>query len=117
MIVLRRPSCYSCVRVNTLRTTSDSVIEKLRGIIQDSGFNNGEMETVEHCNVNEGECGRREGLPDGTISKCEIPGLEYVLFVKGSGPHAIDYGPPPLKEVIVSRKCAEAVLRGAQVWQ
>lgn len=53
-----------------------------------------------------------------SISKCQFPGLDYVVFVKGSGPHAIHYGyneGKPLKEVIVSRKCAEAVLRGAQV--
>lgn len=57
-------------------------------------------------------------LQNGTISKSQIPGLEYVVFVKGSGPHSIDYDyapDKPPKEVIVSRKCAEAVLRGAQV--
>ncbi|KAM1010637.1 hypothetical protein ACFX2C_046091 [Malus domestica] len=46
--------------------------------------------------------------------------MDYVLFVKGSGPHAIDYGcaadRKPPKEVLVSRKCAEAVLRDAQVY-
>ncbi|KAM1131402.1 hypothetical protein EV1_045582 [Malus domestica] len=46
--------------------------------------------------------------------------MDYVLFVKGSGPHAIDYGcaadGKPPKEVLVSRKCAEAVLRDAQVY-
>lgn len=54
----------------------------------------------------------------GPISKCQLPGLDYVLFVRGSGPHAISYEftqDKPLKEVLVSRKCAEAVLRGAQV--
>lgn len=61
-----------------------------------------------------------ESLKSGMISKCDVAGLkEYVLFIKGSGPHSIDYGDctrdMPLKEVIVSRKCAEAVLRGAQV--
>lgn len=57
-------------------------------------------------------------LQNGTISESQIPGLEYVVFVKGSGPYTIDYGyepDKPPKEVIVSRKCAEAVLRGAQV--
>ena len=38
-----------------------------------------------------------------------------MVFVWGSGPRRIDYGDAPPKEVIVSRKCAEAVLRGAQV--
>lgn len=59
-----------------------------------------------------------ESFHGSPISKCQFPGLDYVLFVKGSGPHKIDYGyedGKPPKEVIVSRKCAEAVLRGAQV--
>lgn len=79
--------------MNTLKSTPDSVIEKLRDI-----------------------------LKGASISKCEVEGLEYLVFVKGSGPHSVDYGcdedgnvNPPLKEVLVSRKCAEAVLRGAEV--
>lgn len=64
-----------------------------------------------------------DGLPEASvknsfISKCKIPSLDYVVFIRGSGPHAIDYGyteDKPPKEVIVSRKCAEAVLRGAHV--
>lgn len=58
-------------------------------------------------------------LQSGLISKCQIPGLDYVLLVNGSGPHTIEYGyapDKPPKEIIVSRKCAEAVLRGAQVY-
>lgn len=51
----------------------------------------------------------------GILAKCQIPGLDYVVFVWGSGPHRVDYGNVAPKEVIVSRKCAEAVLRGAQV--
>lgn len=58
------------------------------------------------------ECSEDASAP---FSKCKIPGLDYVVFVWGSGPHRIDYGEAPPKEVVVSRKCAEAVLRGAQV--
>jgi hypothetical protein len=54
-------------------------------------------------------------LDSGPFMKCRIPGLDYVVFVWGSGPHRVDYGNVAPKEVIVSRKCAEAVLRGAQV--
>lgn len=53
-----------------------------------------------------------------SIYKCQYPGLDNVVFVRGSGPHKFHYGDQPgqpMKEVIVSRKCAEAVLRGAQV--
>ncbi|KAL3633669.1 rRNA (cytosine-C(5))-methyltransferase nop2c [Castilleja foliolosa] len=100
---LTRPSCYSCIRVNTLRTTSDTVIEKLSSILHEKGWPNDPDVSVKNC----------------FISKCEIPNLGYVVFVRGSGPHTIDYGyeeENPPKEVIVSRKCAEAVLRGAHVY-
>ncbi|KAJ6920402.1 hypothetical protein NC651_014098 [Populus alba x Populus x berolinensis] len=116
---LTRPSSYSCVRVNTLKSTSDAVIEKLLEIIKEKGFD-------VDCHGKEGSGSNEnvgspleESLKNGPIVKCQIPGLEYVLFVKGTGPHMIDYGyvpGAPPKEVIVGRKCAEAVLRGAQVF-
>ncbi|XP_022771814.1 putative methyltransferase NSUN6 isoform X2 [Durio zibethinus] len=121
---LTRPSCYSCIRVNTLKSTSDAVIEKLQEIMKQSGSKN----VVEDINTKETKASniidsdmaeKQSSLQNGPISKCQIPGLEYVVFVKGSGPHAIDYGyapGKPPKEVLVSRKCAEAVLRGAQVY-
>ena len=101
--MIRRPSCYSCIRVNTLKSTSDAVIQKLLTIIKEEEEEGGNVDASE----SESEIGR--------ISKCQFPGLEeYVVFYRGSGPHVIDYARPP-KELIVSRKCAEAVLRGAQV--
>ncbi|CAI9268708.1 unnamed protein product [Lactuca saligna] len=54
-----------------------------------------------------------------SVLKSQIPGLDYVVFVKGSGPHDIQYDyqqDKPPKEIIVICKCAEAVLRGAQVY-
>ncbi|KAL0812646.1 hypothetical protein Bca101_069089 [Brassica carinata] len=103
---LTRPSSYSCIRVNTVKATSDAVIEKLTKTLNDDSEDG--LKLVQQ--------------PDGSsspISKCQIPGLEYVVFVNGSGPHRIEYGSElenPPKEVLVSRKCAEAVLRGAQVY-
>ncbi|KAF3609072.1 hypothetical protein DY000_02044587 [Brassica cretica] len=103
---LTRPSSYSCIRVNAVKATSDAVIEKLTKILNDDSEDG--LKLVQQ--------------PDGSsspISKCQIPGLEYVVFVNGSGPHRIEYGSElenPPKEVLVSRKCAEAVLRGAQVY-
>ncbi|KAF6165084.1 hypothetical protein GIB67_000668 [Kingdonia uniflora] len=92
---LTRPSSYSCIRVNKLNSTSDGVIEKLSAYLMD-----------------------KEGRFE--INKCGVDRLEdYVLFVKGSGPHMVEYGDGSekcIKEIIVSRKCAEAVLRGAQVF-
>lgn len=50
----------------------------------------------------------------------EHPTLKGVVMVRGHGPCGVDCrnerGEPLTKEVVVSRKCAEAVLRGANVW-
>lgn len=149
---LTRPSCYSCIRVNTIKTNSDAVIAKLSKILVESGLQNAFEEKGMSKN---GEVGvsvvekHRSILEDtsigqnsdinsnkafevskslvlfkangqtGPIFKCQLPGLDYVVFVRGSGPHAIEYDftqDKPPKEVIVSRKCAESVLRGAQVF-
>ncbi|CAK7346654.1 unnamed protein product [Dovyalis caffra] len=116
---LTRPSSYSCIRVNTLKSTSDAVIEKLLEIIKERGFD-GDCRNEVRLEPN-GNVGRplEESLKNDPVVKCQIPGLDNVLFVKGTGPHRIDYGyapGAPPKEVLVSRKCAEAVLRGAQVF-
>ncbi|CAK9156186.1 unnamed protein product [Ilex paraguariensis] len=150
---LTRPSCYSCIRVNTLKSTSDAVIEKLLAALKETGLQNtchnicinkidvnvmsvvGQKpkNTVEESNFfrnlddwseaqldfSENADPLKESSESDFISKCQLHGLDYVLFVKGSGPHAIEYEykeDRPPKEVIVSRKCAEAVLRGAQVY-
>lgn len=111
---LTHPSCYSCIRVNTLKSTSDAVIEKLLRIIEETGHENGNG-TQNWNDYSKAESAMKENLQIGRISKCQFPGLDYVVFVRGSGPHIIHYDRPP-KEIIVSRKCAEAVLRGAQVY-
>lgn len=138
--LIRRPSCYSCIRVNTLKSTSDDVIEKLLKFVADTGFGGNNTNGTEskksdcfdnvHINKkqngyqnaddehNKDECLVKRSLESGTVSKCQVPGLEYVVFIRGSGPHPVEYDHTcdgPVKEVIVSRKCAEAVLRGAQV--
>ncbi|KAL8268718.1 hypothetical protein R6Q59_002516 [Mikania micrantha] len=118
---LTRPSCYSCIRVNTLRTTTESVIEKILKIQHEKKLHDGlkNLHTNGDKSVEKSErvcCSTSETLP---VFKCQIPGLDYVVFVKGSGPHDIQYDyqqDRPPKEIIVSRKCAEAVLRGAQVY-
>ena len=99
--------------MNTLKSTSDAVIEKLLRIIEETGHENGNG-TQNWNDYSKAESAMKENLQIGRISKCQFPGLDYVVFVRGSGPHIIHYDRPP-KEIIVSRKCAEAVLRGAQV--
>jgi methyltransferase NSUN6 len=82
--------------VNTLKTSTEEVKAKLIIFLQDSDF------TKE----------------DSASFISQNPALENVLYVWGTGPHKISYehrADEPLKEVVVSRKCAEAVLRGAQV--
>ena len=122
---IRRPSCYSCIRVNTVKSSTDAVAEKLSAILKEKDGEFGGDENPSEA-VGNGNSNIIEGVADvlkgsfggGLVSKCQFPGLDYVLFVRGSGPHTIDYGyadGKPPKEVIVSRKCAEAVLRGAQV--
>ncbi|CAA7401996.1 unnamed protein product [Spirodela intermedia] len=130
---LTHPSSYSCVRVNFLRSTRDVVIEKLTSILNGINFRSSPDLTCMGRNSATAEVDHEiqlpssNGLPrDGdifkkhlSIDKCQLPGLDYVFFVKGSGPHVMqcrDFLVQPLKEVIVSRKCAEAVLRGAQVF-
>lgn len=61
----------------------------------------------------------RTNLDHKDLFCCKLPGMEYVIVVRGSGPFKIGYDAgsgKALKEVIVSRKCAEAVLRGAEVF-
>lgn len=130
----RRPSCYSCIRVNTLKTTADAVVERLSVMLHATELRN-PVDTISNAKLDmdqqnddlskesnsfhiQDTCSLKERLQSNPIFKCQLPGLDYVLFVRGSGPHSIDYGfapDKPPKEVIVSRKCAEAVLRGAQV--
>ncbi|KAI7748963.1 hypothetical protein M8C21_012481, partial [Ambrosia artemisiifolia] len=118
---LTRPSCYSCIRVNTLKVTTESVIEKILEIqhekkLQDA-LKNLHTDADKSVKVSERVIGST--AETSPVFKCQIPGLDYVVFVKGSGPHDIQYDyqqDRPPKEVIVSRKCAEAVLRGAQVY-
>ncbi|XP_042477631.1 rRNA (cytosine-C(5))-methyltransferase NOP2C-like [Macadamia integrifolia] len=144
---LTHPSCYSCIRVNTLKSSSDAIILKLLETLEETRLKcatDGKSITTSndsadvdmgqkqgshskefhhfpdlHFATRMGVFGDGDALHKMPIFKCLIPGLDNVVFVKGSGPHKIQYGDAsnkPVKEVIVSRKCAEAVLRGAQVF-
>ncbi|KAF3586131.1 hypothetical protein F2Q69_00025990 [Brassica cretica] len=64
---LTRPSSYSCIRVNTVKATSDAVIEKLTKILNDDSEDG--LKLVQQ--------------PDGSsspISKCQIPGSVLKQF-------------------------------------
>ncbi|XP_020590413.1 putative methyltransferase NSUN6 isoform X2 [Phalaenopsis equestris] len=141
---LTRPSSYSCIRVNFLKSTNEAVIEKLTRLLQDGyvddldclstgkwvsegnaaddGLSKDNIDRMFNFSLEETTKNVEKPmtmLKHPTICQCQFPGLDHVLFVKGSGPYSIHYGnqsDESVKEVIVSRKCAEAVLRGAQIY-
>ena len=112
--LIRHPSCYSCIRVNTLKSSTDAVMQKLLNLLNQNEFCGG-MNGLEIGEQNGGEQAHEGSY---LVHKCPYSGLENVLFVRGSGPHDLHCDGQPgqsIKEIIVSRKCAESVLRGAQV--
>ncbi|KAL9667720.1 hypothetical protein QQ045_002084 [Rhodiola kirilowii] len=143
---LTYPSCYTCIRVNTLKSTSDDVIEKLEELVYERRTNLSDALTYPSCytcirvntlkstsddvieKLEELVYERRTNLSDDLVEDVrtlyaksyKVVGLDNVLFFGGSGPHLIEYSAcardGPIKEAIVIRKCAEAVLRGAQVY-
>lgn len=112
---LAHPSCYSCIRVNTLKSSTDAVMRKLMDLV----YENGLSVRINGLDIGEQNGGDQAHEGSSLVHKCPYAGLENVLFVRGSGPHLLHYDSQPgqsVKEVIVSRKCAESVLRGAQVY-
>lgn len=131
----RRPSTYSCIRVNTLKSTTEAIIDKLASFLDENKLSTNAITSLSLDKKNAPGVGSDASIDPlsirpsshsdlfvigckSAIYKCPLPGLDNVLFVKGTGPLRVEYGSrqeQPIKEVIVSRKCAEAVLRGAQV--
>ncbi|KAK3121563.1 hypothetical protein QOZ80_8BG0656340 [Eleusine coracana subsp. coracana] len=112
---LAHPSCYSCIRVNTLKSSTDAVMHKLMDIVSENGLSVG----INGLDIGDQNSGSNTHEGNSMVHKCPYTGLENVIFVRGSGPHVLQYDSQPeqsVKEVIVSRKCAESVLRGAQVY-
>lgn len=146
-----RPSVYSCVRVNTLQTTTKEVIKQLtRYVLQQQNDNQSRMLKQTEFQEKSSEagdphCAEKADVTGTKLSRIQVGGtisaestseedegsescgicfqhdvLDNVVMVKGKGPCSIDYTTVRgeggvLKEVVVSRKCAEAVLRGAHV--
>ncbi|XP_028102474.1 uncharacterized protein LOC114301712 [Camellia sinensis] len=115
----KRPSCYSCIRVNTLKSTSDAVIEKSSESLQETG----QQSAIDDMNQSDANAGYIMGqehkffVKESNTSPCDSNQAALAVS-ESSGPHNISYAhaqDKPLKEIIVSCKCAEAVLRGAQV--
>lgn len=111
----RHPSRYSCIRVNTLKSSPDAVMHKLMDLVCENEISDG----INGLEIVKQNGGGQSHEWSSLVQKCPYAGLENVLFVKGSGPHVLHYESQPdqsVKEIIVSRKCAESVLRGAQVY-
>lgn len=115
---LTRPPNNVCFRVNTLHTTSEEAISTVKTLLQ-SQFN----QQTSSASFRSGDSSQRDDTcqkdsVEGTLCSehVDMPG---VILVQGSGPHKVNYeeeGMEKMKEVVVSRKCAEAVLRGAHIF-
>ncbi|GFR42950.1 hypothetical protein Agub_g3839, partial [Astrephomene gubernaculifera] len=86
---LCRPPRTTCMRVNTLKTSTQAVVDLVR---QQLG-------------------------PDWPQDVVQVhPQVPCAVLLRGSGPHEVSYEAAGCKEVVVSRKAGEAVLRGAPVY-
>ncbi|KAI5084594.1 hypothetical protein GOP47_0000763 [Adiantum capillus-veneris] len=96
------PSSYACVRVNTLQKTCQEVLTNLLKVLKDSHTTS---------------ISKPDEANEDTLC-FEHPVVKNTIVVQGDGPHQIDYigKHGVFKEVVVSRKCAESVLRGANVF-
>jgi len=151
-----RPAIQSCVRVNTLETTTAEVIRKLRKHLLKKKEVTEEATGNHHTGTTRKEDGvslpltqaaavssedilprqqQQQQVPaaaaaagdpkfeERNAAECcfEHELLKNVVLVRGKGPCNINYkigkedNESGLKEVVVSRKCGEAVLRGAHV--
>ena len=86
------PPTTTCVRVNTLRADPATAAAALRGVLSGSGG------------------GGREDVV------CAHPELPEALLIASGGVFDVDITEACGREVAVNRRCAEAVLRGAEVF-
>lgn len=84
---LLTPPSTTCVRVNTLAASA----EEVRAVLE-------------------------ELAGAGTVVSCAADGLPEALLVRGAGQRPVDLSLACGREVAVNRRCAEAVLRGADVF-
>lgn len=101
--------------MSSMDVKEHNIVSKIDHLKQETFCSSLDLETAK--SFRDTDTSNRE-LQSPSIYKCQYPGLDNVVFIRGSGPHKILYGDKlgqSVKEIIVSRKCAEAVLRGAQV--
>ncbi|WIA32336.1 hypothetical protein OEZ86_003174 [Tetradesmus obliquus] len=84
------PPLSTCVRVNTLRTSTQDVMQQLQGLLPQQ---------------------------HSAVHFAPHPQLPMAILLQGSGPHSISPAAAgAAKQVVISRKAGEAVLRGAQLF-
>jgi 16S rRNA C967 or C1407 C5-methylase (RsmB/RsmF family) len=86
------PPTTTCVRINTLRADPETAAAALRGVLNGSG----------------------DGGREDVVSA--HPELPEALLIASGGVFEVDITPACGREVAVNRRCAEAVLRGAEVF-
>ena len=89
------PPLLTCLRVNTLRTTPEEVLQKLEDALSPSD---------------------RSLLLSSPRKPFVHPLVPNAVLVPGSGPYSVDYSRTQGREVIVGRKAGESMLRGSNAY-
>lgn len=116
--------------MNTLQTTTEEVIKQLSHYVLQQQVGNNQIlmssdaDAGHSTGASDRNCVTSTPELENGLDNCGVcfqhDVLDNVVMVKGRGPCSINYEAARgeggvLREVVVSRKCAEAVLRGAHV--
>lgn len=130
-----RPPLLTSIRVNTLTTTVDDVLQRLPSALTRNDREillkrelQGDLEDEKSGRLS--RCGTDDGK--SIVSTAELtsqseptaqemgiyvhPEVPNAVIVPGSGPYVIDYGKTEGREVIVGRKAGESMLRGSNAY-
>ncbi|GBF91388.1 hypothetical protein Rsub_04128 [Raphidocelis subcapitata] len=124
---LCRPPLRTCVRVNTLKADAEEVARELEAELSSTGAaaddgsgggggGGGGRENSGGGGGGGGGSASGSGSGGGARRIGRVDGAPMVLMLPGSGPHAVDYSETGGREVLISRRAGEAVLRGAQLF-
>ncbi|KAI8021058.1 putative methyltransferase NSUN6 [Camellia lanceoleosa] len=105
---LTRPSCYSCIRVNTLKSTNDVILKSHRKSAETR--QQSAIDDMNQSDANQLLVASRKVHN----SKCQLPRLDYCFVCQRFRPHNIAYAhaqDKPPKEIIVSQNKSEVRFR------
>ncbi|KAJ9529865.1 hypothetical protein QJQ45_022265, partial [Haematococcus lacustris] len=100
---LSQPPKHTCLRVNTLVSSVEEVMQ----VIQDASKSVAKEEQ---------QRAYQAGRSLVSSSPQRHPLVPCALLLPGCGPWPVDYSPAAGRELVISRKAAESVLRGAPVF-